>query len=81
MKRRIVALLMVVGFMLATAAPGFAQGVGGCDPNPGNVEMSRDPIGAPPVEKPGSAQRTTIADENDPSGIETGFGERVEECA
>jgi hypothetical protein len=71
----LLAAAMIVLSMFAASAPAFAQGAS-CDPQPGNVEMSRDPIGAPPQEKPGTSQRTTTADEKDPSGIETGRGER-----
>jgi len=39
--------------------------------------MSRDPIGAPPLIEPGTIQRTTTADENDPSSLCTGRGDRI----
>jgi hypothetical protein len=81
MRRRIAALLMVVGFLLATAAPVSAQGEGGCDANPGASEGSSSPNGTPPQGKPGHLNRDTTATEHDPSGSGTGFGNRVLECA
>ena len=80
MKKRIAALVMVVGFMLATAAPTFAQGVGGSDPNPGQSEGSSAPIGTPPQDRPGTSIRDPIANEAEPrTGTGSGFGRRVEE--
>lgn len=79
MKRRIAALLMAVGFMLATAAPAaLAQGLGGSDPNPGTSEGSNSNHNTPPTEKPGGFHRNSHANEHD-SGTSTGFGQRVEE--
>ena len=77
----LVAAAVMVLSMLAASAPVFAQGEGGCDASPGNVEMSRYPVGAPPTVKAGAIQRDPVANEKDPSSPETGFGERVDECA
>jgi hypothetical protein len=82
MRRRIAALLMVVGFLLATAAPAaLAQGEGGCDPQPGQVEKAQSPQINPPQGKPGATRRDSSGVEHDPSDPRTGFGDRVEECA
>jgi hypothetical protein len=79
----LVAAAIMVLSMLAASAPAFAQECSGdsCDPQPGQTVKSRDPVGAPPQEKPGSSQRTTIADEKDPSGSQTGRGERISESS
>jgi hypothetical protein len=80
MRRRIAALLMVVGVMLATAAPAaLAQGEGGSDPQPGQTEKARAGHGPPSEVKPGLAHRNTQANAHDPSDPSTGFGRRVEE--
>jgi hypothetical protein len=87
MKRRIAALLMVVGFMLATAAPAaFAQdgcveefpgaGSGACEVNPGGSEGSRSIHQTPPLTKHGAANRSGEANEHD-TNTDTGRGERV----
>ena len=80
------ALLMVMGFMLATAAPtafaqgeGSDQGVGGSDPQPGQTEKAQSPQIDPPQAKPGGFTRSTTANEHDPSGGQTGFGKRVQQ--
>jgi len=67
--------------MFAASAPGFAQGEGGCDQNPGMTEGSRSPITTPPQAEPGTGLRNSTANEHDPHEQGTGFGDRVEECA
>ena len=84
MRRRIVVLLamaVMMVAMLAASAPVFAQGEGGCDPQPGQTEKSRSWHDSPPMGKPGHLHRDPTANEHDPSGGATGFGERVDECA
>jgi len=76
MKRRIAALLMVPVFVLATAAPVFAQGTGGCDIQPGQTERSQSDHASPPQGHPGA-----IYSDNPQSAGATGFGDRVQECA
>jgi hypothetical protein len=76
----LVAAAVMVLSMLAASAPAFAQGEGGCDPNPGGSEASSSNHNTPPGEKPGGFHRNVEANEHDP-GTTTGFGERVEECA
>jgi hypothetical protein len=66
--------------MLAAAAPVFAQGEGGCDVSPGQVEKNRAPQLNPPETKPGATRRDSEANNHD-ENIRTGFGDRVEECA
>jgi hypothetical protein len=76
---------MVIGFMLATAAPaafaqgeGFDQGVGGSDQQPGQTGKAQSSTSTPPQGKPGSIQRSESGSKNDPSDNGTGFGKRVE---
>jgi hypothetical protein len=73
------AAVMVLS-MFAVTAPAFAQGEGGCDPNPGQSEVSKSWHTTPPEAKPGSFHRSPEANEHD-EGVGTGFGDRVEECA
>jgi hypothetical protein len=80
-KRLVVLVAAAVMVLSMLAAPVFAQGEGGCDASPGNVEMSKYPVGAPPTVKAGAIQRDPVANEKDPSSPETGFGERVDESA
>jgi hypothetical protein len=83
MRRRIAALLMVVGVMLASAAPAAlaqpeddpGQGSGATDPNPGQTEASRSNHETPPNFKPGAGRRSTEANEHD-EGVNTGRGTR-----
>jgi hypothetical protein len=77
MKKRIAALLMVVGVMLATAAPVFAQ-----DECPGGVfqpglsgERERSPHSAPSGFKPSTTHRDETGAEHDPTDDLTGRGE------
>ena len=77
----LVAAAVLVLTMLVASAPVFAQGVGGCDPEPGATEGTRSNHQTPPNSKPGVFHRNTTANDQDPSGFGTGFGERVEECA
>jgi hypothetical protein len=82
MKRRIAALLMVVGFMLATAAPAaFAQGTGKCDPQPGQAEKSRSPQAAPPGARPGDMHSDHSGGAHDTNSGLTGRGERCQGLA
>jgi hypothetical protein len=78
MRRRIAALLMVVGFMLATAAPAALAQPEGCpggELQPGQSgERERAPFDAPSGGKPGSALRSPSGDEHDPSADTTGRG-------
>jgi hypothetical protein len=84
MRRRIAALLMVVGFMLATAAPAAlaqpedhpGQGSGATDSNPGNSEGSASHVSTPPGTKPGAVVRHPTANEHDTSDTATGRGRR-----
>jgi len=76
----LVAAAVMVLSMLAASAPVFAQGTGGCDPNPGGSEGSRSNHQTPPTTKPGAFHRNTEANEHD-EGVGTGFGDRVDECA
>jgi hypothetical protein len=89
MKKRVAALLMVMGFMLATAAPAaFAQdgcveefpgaGSGACEQNPGGSEASRSNHETPPSSKPGGFHRDSTANEHD-EGTQTGRGTRTED--
>ena len=75
------AIMMLV--MLAASSPAFAQECSGasCERQPGQTEKSRDPVGAPPTEKAGAIQRDPIANEKDPSGTQTGRGERISESS
>ena len=73
----LVAAAVMVLSMLA-AAPVFAQGEGGCDPQPGQTEKSQGPGTTPPQGKPGLLPSQNPAVAADPT---TGFGERVDECA
>jgi hypothetical protein len=82
MKRRIAALLMVMGFMLATATPaalaqgeGFDQGVGGSDPQPGQTEKAQSSGIQPPQDKPGGLHRSDSS--HGTTDSTTGFGKRV----
>ncbi len=78
MRRRIAALLMVAGFMLATAAPVFAvpEGCPGGEMQPGQSgERARAPQISPSEVKPGAGRRDPSGAEHDPSGDLTGRGE------
>ena len=78
MKRRIAALLMIVGFMLATAAPVFAvpEGCPGGVMQPGQSgEKARAPQTVPSETKPGHTRRSPTADEHDPNDKTTGRGD------
>jgi hypothetical protein len=86
MKKGIAALLMVVGFMLATAAPaalaqseGFDQGVGGSGPSPGRTKGSDANTSTPPHSRPGTNRRDSSANIHDTSDQRTEFGKRVDE--
>ena len=68
--------LVVILTMLVASAPVFAQGEGGCDPQPGQTEKSRSDFSTPPQQHPGA-----IHSDNPQSAGSTGFGERVEGCA
>lgn len=84
MRRRIavlVAMAVMMVAMLAASAPAFAQGVGGCDPQPGQTEKSQSPHISPPGGKPSGFQRASTANEHDTSDPRTGFGQRVDERA
>ena len=72
----LVAAAMMVLSMLAASAPVFAQGVGGCDPQPGQTENARSGGIEPPQGRPGG-----FHSDNPQSSGSTGFGDRVEECA
>ena len=72
----LVAAAVMVLSMLVASAPVFAQGEGGCDPTPGQVEKARGDVSTPPAGHPG-----TIHSDNPQSDGSTGFGERVDECA
>ncbi len=72
----LVAAAVMVLSMLAASAPAFAQGVGGCDQQPGQREKARGDVSTPPQGHPGS-----IHSDNEQSLGPTGFGVRVEECA
>jgi hypothetical protein len=84
MRRRIAALLMVVGFMLASAAPAAlaqpedhpGQGSGAIDSNPGRSEGSKSHVSTPPPVKPGGTVRDPTASEHDTSDPRTGRGKR-----
>jgi len=86
MRRRIAALLMVAGFMLATAAPAAlaqpeehpGQGSGATDPNPGQTQEASSHNVVPPTGKPGGARRDPTANEHDTSDPSTGRGKRNE---
>jgi hypothetical protein len=71
----VVAAMMVLS-MLVASAPVFAQGVGGCDPQPGQTEKARSDGSTPPQGHPGA-----VHSDNPQSEGATGFGERVDECA
>ena len=77
MKRRIAALLMVMGFMLATAAPVFAvpEGCPGGEMQPGQTTGSHARQTSPSETKPGSARRSDSGDVHDTSDDQTGRGE------
>jgi hypothetical protein len=78
MKKRIAALLMVMGFMLATADPVFAvpEGCPGGEMQPGQSgERARAPFVVPSEGKPGSGLRSASGDEHDTSNDATGRGE------
>ena len=77
MKRRMAALLMVEGFMLATAAPVFAvpEGCPGGEMQPGQTQGARSPFSTPSEGKPGSALRSESGDVHDTSNDTTGRGE------
>ena len=77
----LVATAMIVLAMLAASAPAFAQGEGGCDPQPGQVEKSQGPQINPPQGKPGETRRDPTGNEHDPTDGKTGFGDRVDACA
>ena len=85
MLRRRVAVLaaaaMMVLCMLVASAPVFAQGEGGCDPQPGQTEKARAWHDSPPAGKPGQLHRDATANEHDTHKGATGFGDRVGECA
>jgi hypothetical protein len=86
MKRRVAALLMVVGFMLAKAAPAFAQErrPGACDPNPGLSEGSASPWVTPLIGVPDVIIRHSTANEHNLPGHDdglTGRGRSVIECS
>ena len=49
----LVAAAMMVLSMLAVSAPAFAQGEGGCDPQPGQTEKAQSSGSTPPQGKPG----------------------------
>jgi hypothetical protein len=77
MKRRIAALLMVMGFMLATAGPVFAvpEECPGGEMQPGQSgERARSPFTVPSESKPGSALRSNSGDEHDTTDDSTGRG-------
>ena len=75
----LVAAAMMVLSMLVASAPVFAQGQGGCDPEPGATEGTRSNHQTPPTLKPGALHRDTTANDKDP-GTSTGFGVLVVEC-
>ena len=72
----LVAAAVMVLSMLVASAPVFAQGVGGCDPQPGQTEKAQSDYSTPPQQHPGA-----IHSDNLQSAGSTGFGDRVEECA
>jgi hypothetical protein len=71
----LVAAAVMVLSMLA-AAPVFAQGTGGCDPQPGQTEKARGDPSTPPQGHPGAVHSDNLQSEG-----ATGFGDRVEECS
>jgi hypothetical protein len=78
MKRRMAALLMVVGFMLATAAPVFAvpEGCPAGEMQPGQTQdRARAPQSTPSEMKPGTGVRDDSGDVHDTSDDRTGRGE------
>ena len=78
MKRRIAALLMVMGFMLATAGPVFAvpEECPGGEMQPGQSgERARAPQTVPSEVKPGSRHRAESGAVHDTSNDTTGRGE------
>jgi hypothetical protein len=77
----LVAAAVMLLSMFAVTAPAFAQGEGGCDPQPGESEMNRSPQLSPPQSKPGTTRRDPSGGEHDTSDVRTGFGDRVDECA
>jgi hypothetical protein len=74
----LVAAAMMVLSMLVVSAPAFAQGVGGCDSNPGRSEGSRSHVATPPPVEPGGTVRHPTANEHDTSDPRTGRGKRNE---
>jgi len=72
----LVAAAMMVLAMLVASAPVFAQGEGGCDPQPGQTEKARSSGSTPPQGIPGG-----VHSDNPQSEGATGFGDRVDECA
>ena len=72
----LVAAAVMVVSMLVASAPVFAQGEGGCDPQPGQTERAQGETNTPPQGHPGA-----VHSDNLQSLGSTGFGERVEECA
>jgi hypothetical protein len=76
----LVAAAMMVLSMLAVSAPAFAQGEGGCDPQPGQTEKAQSSGSTPPQGKPGGNKRSESGSEHNPSDSRTGFGIRVDEC-
>ena len=77
----LVAAAVMMLSMFVASAPAFAQGVGGCDANPGNTEATRSPLTTPPQTKPGAVARNPEANEHD-KGIRTGVGNLInDECA
>jgi hypothetical protein len=72
----LVAAAIMVLSMLVASAPVFAQGVGGCDQQPGQTERSQGDTNTPPQGHPGG-----VHSDNPQSVGSTGFGDRVDECA
>jgi hypothetical protein len=77
----LVAAAVMVLSMLAASAPVFAQGEGGCAPQPGQTEKADAPISSPPQGKLGEILRNPAGDVHDTTDGKTGFGDRVDACA
>ena len=77
----LVAAAVMVLSMLAVSAPVFAQGVGGCDPNPGGSEAARSRYTIPPESKPGAFERNSTANEQNPRTTTGVYEQNLSECA
>lgn len=81
LRKRVAVLVAAAGMllsMLAASAPAFAQGVGGCDANPGASEGTSSNHGTPPTQKPGTFHDPHSGKNGTATGV---YEQNLSECA